>query len=62
MMTSVTILVEKHKELHGPERNEKLKGAILNSFELLKDVTTKTKTKIDDTIINIVIEGTMNAK
>lgn len=62
LQTSITVLIEKHKELHGPERNKQLKGAILNSFELLKDVTNKTKTNIDDTIVEIVINGTMEAK
>lgn len=53
--TSLTLLIQKHKELHGEEKNKQLREAIKNSFLLLKDVTDKTKNKTDDTVVQIVL-------
>lgn len=61
LKVQLILLIEKHKELHGEEKNEQLKGAISNSFKLLKDVTDKTKSKIDDTVVKIVLEATEEA-
>lgn len=57
LTTSVTVLLQTHKRLHGEERNKQLREAIRNSFLLLKDVTDKTQTKVDDTVVDIVLQG-----
>jgi len=52
----VTLLV-KFRELNGEKKYQELKTALLNSFLLLKSVTDKTKTKVDDTAVNMVLQA-----
>lgn len=50
-------LLDKFRELNGADKHDKLVASIKNSFELLQDVTDKTKTKCDDTIVLIVLNS-----
>lgn len=50
-------LLLKFRELNGEEKYLQLESSIKNSFLLLKTVTDKTKTKIDDTVVNIVLNA-----
>ena len=53
----LTNLFDKFRELNGAEKHDKLVSAIRNSFTLLKEVTDETKTKIDDTLVAIVLNA-----
>lgn len=48
-------LLEKFKEKNGEEKYQQLIEAIRNSFTLLQDVVDDTKTKIDDTVVAMVL-------
>lgn len=50
-------LLEKFKEINGEEKYQQLVEALRNSFTLLQDVTDKTKTKVDDTVVNIILNS-----
>ena len=50
-------LLQKFKELNGEEKYNQLKEAIRNSFLLLQTVTDKTKTKIDDTAVKMILDA-----
>jgi len=50
-------LLEKFREKHGTERHDQLVIAISNSFTLLQEVTDETKTKIDDTLVAIILNA-----
>lgn len=54
-------LLLKFKELNGEEKFNQLKTAIENSFTLLQDVTNKTKTKIDDTAVRMILDAVSQA-
>lgn len=51
------MLLGKFKELNGPEKAKQLNDSIRNSFLLLKGVTDKTKTKLDDSAVNMVLSA-----
>jgi hypothetical protein len=53
-------LLDRFRELNGQAKHDKLVLSIKNSFELLKEVTDETKTKCDDTIVNIVLSSLPN--
>lgn len=55
--TSLKMLLNTHLEKQGREKNDMLKAAIKNSFTLLKDLTEKTNTKLDDTAVNIILNS-----
>jgi hypothetical protein len=50
-------LLKKFKELNGEEKYNQLREAIRNSFLLLQTVTDKTKTKIDDTAVAMILNA-----
>jgi hypothetical protein len=50
-------LLEKFKELNGEEKYNQLREAIRNSFLLLQTVTDKTKTKVDDTAVAMILNA-----
>ena len=50
-------LLDKFRELNGQEKHDQLVAAIRNSFTLLKDVTDDTKTKIDDTLVALILNA-----
>lgn len=50
-------LFSKFRELNGDDKANQLQEAIKNSFLLLKTVTDKTKTKLDDTVVNLVLNA-----
>ena len=50
-------LLDRFRELNGQEKHDKLVLSIKNSFELLQDVTDETKTKIDDTLVAIILNA-----
>lgn len=50
-------LLNKFRELNGDEKYNELVTALRNSFLLLKDVTDHTKTKVDDTLVNIILNA-----
>lgn len=50
-------LLAKFKELNGDVKAKQLNDSIRNSFLLLKSVTDKTKTKLDDTAVNMVLSA-----
>jgi hypothetical protein len=57
-LTSETAtLINKFRELNGNEKADKLKAMFQGGFELLKEVTDKTKTKADDTIVKIGLDA-----
>ena len=53
----LTHLLDKFKELNGADKYNQLVAAIRNSFTLLKDVTDETKTKVDDTLVAIILNA-----
>jgi len=53
-------LLDRFRELNGQAKHDKLVLSIKNSFELLKEVTDETKTKCDDTLVNIVLSSLPN--
>lgn len=50
-------LLEKFKEHNPPEDYDRLIASLKNSFELLQKVADQTKTKIDDTVVGIVLNS-----
>lgn len=50
-------LLEKFKENNGEEKYRQLVAALQNSLLLLQDVAEDTKTKIDDTLIAILLQS-----
>lgn len=50
-------ILGKIKENNTPEVFENTLKSVYSSFKLLKEVTIKTKTKIDDSIVDLVIEA-----
>lgn len=48
-------LLVKFRALNGEDKYQELKAALKNSFSLLKSVTDKTATKIDDTAVNMIL-------
>lgn len=50
-------LLDKFKEKNGEDKYNQLVAAIRNSFTLLEDVVDDTKTKIDDTVVAIVLKS-----
>jgi len=50
-------LLEKFRSLNGDEKTNELILSIKNSFLLLQTVTDKTKTKVDDILVNIVLNA-----
>jgi hypothetical protein len=55
-------LIDKFRELNGDEKADKLKASAKGTFELLKEVTDKTKTKADDTIVKVVLDAVNQAE
>lgn len=55
--SALKLLLDKFQENNGPDKAVQLKSTIKNAFLLLKDVTDKTKTKIDDTIVDVILEA-----
>ena len=53
----ISHLLEKFRELNGEEKYQQLIAALRNSFLLLQDVVDNTKTKIDDTIVGIILKA-----
>lgn len=50
-------LLVKFEENNGVEKTEELKEAMRRNFVLLQDVVDDTKTKIDDTLVDIVLNA-----
>lgn len=55
--TELSLLFEKFRQLNGEEKYNELILSIRNSFKLLQSVTDKTKTKIDDEFVKIVLDA-----
>jgi hypothetical protein len=55
--TELVALLEKFKELNGQEKYDELRLSLTNGFTLLKSVTDKTKTKIDDTVVKMILDA-----
>lgn len=59
--TGVTLelqhLLDRFRQLNGDEKYNELVAALKNSFTLLQDVTDKTATKVDDTLVKIVLDS-----
>ena len=53
----ISHLLEKFRELNGDEKYFQLVVAMRNSFTLLLDVVDNTKTKIDDTLVQIILDA-----
>ncbi len=53
----VSHLLEKFRELNGEEKYRQLVTALRNSFLLLQDVVDDTKTKVDDTLVGIILNA-----
>ena len=51
------VLLEKFRELNGQTKHDQLVAAIKNAFTLLQDVTDDTKTKVDDTLVAIILNA-----
>lgn len=56
----LSILLEKFKEHNSDEDYQKLLASLKNSFELLQKVAAQTKTKVDDTVVGIVLNSLPN--
>lgn len=50
-------LLETFKQHNSEEDYNKLVASLKNSFELLQKVADKTKTKLDDTVVGIVLNS-----
>lgn len=48
-------LFAKFRELNGDEKADQLNASLKNGFLLLKTVTDKTKSKLDDTAVNMIL-------
>lgn len=55
--TELTLLLEKFRKLNGDDKYNELVASLKNGFTLLKDVVSQTKTKVDDTLVNIVLNA-----
>lgn len=53
----LSTLLEKFRTLNGDDAHDKLVAAMYNSFTLLKTVTDQTKTKVDDTLVGIILNA-----
>lgn len=53
----LTSLLEKFHELNGDDKYNELVASLKNGFSLLNDVVKQTKTKVDDTLVNIVLNA-----
>lgn len=51
----IRILLAKFKELNGEEKAKQVNDTLKNGLLLLKGVTDKTKSKIDDTAVNMIL-------
>lgn len=51
------ILLAKFRELNGDEKAKQLNDTLKNGFILLKSVTDKTKSKLDDTAVNMILNA-----
>lgn len=49
------ILLAKFRELNGDEKADQLNAGLKNGLLLLKGVTDKTKSKLDDTAVNMIL-------
>lgn len=49
------VLLAKFRELNGDEKADQLNASLKNGFLLLKTVTDKTKSKLDDTAVNMIL-------
>lgn len=49
------ILLAKFRELNGDEKADQLINGLKNGFLLLKSMTDKTKSKLDDTAVNMIL-------
>lgn len=50
-------LLTKFKELNGEEKAKQLNETLKNGLLLLKSVTDKTKSKLDDTAVNMILNA-----
>jgi hypothetical protein len=55
-------LFEKFAEKNGADKAAELEAAVKNSFTLLRDVVADTKTKVDDTLVDIVLQSLPSAE
>lgn len=49
------ILLAKFRELNGDTKADQLIAGLKNGFLLLKSMTDKTKSKLDDTAVNMIL-------
>lgn len=49
------LLLAKFRELNGDAKAKQLNDTLRNGFLLLKGVTDKTKSKLDDTAVNMIL-------
>lgn len=62
LTAELVILLDEFEKNNGEQKALQLRLAIANSFELLQDVTKQTKTTLDDTFVQIVLDAVRTVK